>query len=178
MSTEQPDDVPSRAFVPRDDGTVAGVGVDVVAISRLATLFDRTPALATRLLTPSERGLSIASRAARVAAKEAVGKALGAPGDFSWQDVTVARTRADRPYLVLSGATLAAADAQGITHLHLSISHDADVATAIVIAERAAGPVVRPALAAAMSAAAQARSRTHSTKDPSPTKDTHSTKET
>jgi holo-[acyl-carrier protein] synthase len=168
---------------------VAGVGVDVVAISRLATLFDRTPALATRLLAPSERGLSIASRAARVAAKEAVGKALGAPGDFSWQDVTVARTRADRPYLVLSGATLAAADAQGITHLHLSISHDADVATAIVIAERAAGPVVRPALATAMPAtampapampadAAQTRSRTHSTKDASPTKDTHSTKET
>lgn len=124
---------------------MAGVGVDVVAISRLATLFDRTPALATRLLAPSERGLSIASRAARVAAKEAVGKALGAPGDFSWQDVTVARTSADRPYLVLSGATLAAAEAQAITHLHLSLSHDADVATAIVVAERSPHPVIRHA---------------------------------
>lgn len=130
------DDFGGRAFAPRDDGTVVGVGIDVVEIGRLSAMFERTPALLDRLLTPAERGLSAASRAARVAAKEAVGKALGAPGDFSWQDVTVERTEVRRPYLRLRGATLRAAEAHGVAHLHLSLSHDGEIATAIVIAER------------------------------------------
>ena len=130
-----------RAFAPRDDGTVVGVGIDVVEIDRLRAMLERTPALLDRLLTPAERRLSAASRAARVAAKEAVGKALGAPGDFSWQDVTVERTQVRRPYLRLRGATLRAAEEQRVAHLHLSLSHDGDVATAIVIAEREPGAV-------------------------------------
>lgn len=124
-----------RAFIPREDGSVLGVGVDVVDITRLAERIERTPALLERLFTPGERGLSAASRAARVAAKEAVGKALGAPGDFSWQDVTVRRTAARRPYLSLRGATLRAAERLGVGHLHLSLSHDGNIATAIVVAE-------------------------------------------
>ncbi|WP_246375378.1 holo-ACP synthase [Brachybacterium aquaticum] len=106
-------------------------------------MIERTPALLQRLLTPGEQGLSAASRAARVAAKEAVGKALGSPGDFSWQDVTVEREALSRPHLRLRGATLRAAEAAGVQHLHLSLSHDGAIATAIVIAERgrpAGGP--------------------------------------
>lgn len=127
---------PGRAFLPREDGRIVGVGIDVSEISRLSTLIERTPALLERLFTPTERRLSAASRAARVAAKEAVGKALGAPGDFSWQDVTVERTPQRRPYVVLRGATLETAERLGVTHLHLSLSHDGDIATAVVIAER------------------------------------------
>lgn len=141
------DDFGGRAFAPRDDGTVVGVGIDVVEIGRLSEMLERTPALLERLLTPAERGLSAASRAARVAAKEAVGKALGAPGDFSWQDVTVERTRVRRPYLRLRGATLRAAEALGVAHLHLSLSHDGEIATAIVVAERGPG-TENPALTA------------------------------
>ncbi|QCR53417.1 holo-ACP synthase [Brachybacterium sp. SGAir0954] len=129
--------VAGRAFPPREDGRIVGVGIDVAQISRLEGLLERTPALGERLFAPEERELSLASRAARVAAKEAVGKALGHPGDFSWQDVTVQRTAVRRPYLVLRGATLAAAEELGVTHLHLSLSHDGDIATAIVVAERA-----------------------------------------
>lgn len=141
-STPGPEDsFGGRAFAPRRDGAVAGVGIDVVHIPRLAAMIARTPALLDRLFTPGERGLSDASRAARVAAKEAVGKALGAPGDFSWQDVTIERTQVRRPYLRLRGATLRAAEQQGVEHLHLSLSHDGDIATAIVIAERVAGAV-------------------------------------
>lgn len=135
--------VSGRAFPPRDDGRIVGVGIDVAPISRLEAMLERTPALAERLFAPEERTLSLASRAARVAAKEAVGKALGHPGDFSWQDVTVQRTAVRRPYLVLRGATLAAAEALGVTHLHLSISHDGDIATAIVVAERGETPAPR-----------------------------------
>lgn len=126
----------ARAFAPREDGAVIGVGIDVVDLERLQERFARSPRLLERLLVPSERDLPPASRGARVAAKEAVGKALGAPGDFSWHDVTVERTERGRPYLVLRGATLAAAQRLGVTHLHLSLSHDAGIATAIVVAER------------------------------------------
>ena len=129
-----------RAFAPREDGTVVGVGIDVVDVPRLDAAFVRTPALLTRLLTPGEREMSAASRAARVAAKEAVGKALGSPGDFSWHDVTVRRNGARKPYLVLEGATLRAAERLGVGHLHLSLSHDGSIATAIVVAERQSDP--------------------------------------
>ena len=71
------EDFQGRAFAPREDGTVLGVGIDVVDIDHLAERIGRTPALLERLFTPGERNLSAASRAARVAAKEAVGKALG-----------------------------------------------------------------------------------------------------
>ncbi|MGP9694102.1 holo-ACP synthase [Brachybacterium sp. AOP25-B2-12] len=125
-------------YEPRTDGTVVGVGVDVVDIARLTDSLARTPGLLERLLTPSEHSLSHASRAARVAAKEAVGKALGHPGDFSWHDVTVERTAESRPYLVLRGATERCAHELGVSHLHLSLSHDGPVATAIVVAERGA----------------------------------------
>lgn len=134
-------------YPPSSGGLIAGVGVDVVDVVRLTDSLARTPALVDRLLTPSERGLSDASRAARVAAKEAVGKALGHPGDFSWQDVTVERTEDARPYLVLRGATRACADRLGVAHLHLSLSHDGGVATAIVVAERGAGAGEGPARA-------------------------------
>lgn len=133
----------STLYPPRDDGRILGVGVDVVDIGRLTAMIERTPALLSRLLAPEERGLSPASRAARVAAKEALGKALGHPGDYSWQDVRVARTEAGRPYPVLSGAAQRAARALGVTHLHLSLSHDGGVATAIVVAERADAPTPR-----------------------------------
>lgn len=135
-ATQGEDEFVGRAFAPREDGAVVGVGIDLVDISRLAEQIERTPALLQRLFTPGERGLSDASRAARIAAKEAVGKALGAPGDFSWQDVTVRRTAARRPYLSLRGATLQAAERLGVQHLHLSLSHDGNIATAIVVAER------------------------------------------
>lgn len=137
-------DGPGTRFLPRADGTVVGVGIDVVDISRLTEAITRTPGLLGRLLTPSETGLSDASRAARVAAKEAVGKALGHPGDFSWHDVTVERTADSRPYPVLRGATERCARSLGVSHLHLSLSHDGGVATAIVVAERGAAGAAVP----------------------------------
>jgi holo-[acyl-carrier protein] synthase len=40
-----------------------------------------------------------------------------------------------RPSLVMRGTVLAAAEALGVTSVHLSLSHDAGVATAFVVAE-------------------------------------------
>ena len=115
---------------------IVGVGIDVVQVERLARALTRTPRLAERLFTDGERVAPRAeSLAARFAAKEAVAKALGAPGGLRWRDAEVVSDDTGRPRLVLHGGVAEEAAAQGITTWHLSRSHDAGVATAVVVAE-------------------------------------------
>lgn len=114
---------------------IAGVGIDVVAVQRMADALERTPTLAARLFTDAERELPIASLAARFAAKEAVAKALGSGRGLQWQEICVLREADKRPTLLLTGQSARTATRRGIGSWHLSLSHDAGVATAIVIAE-------------------------------------------
>jgi holo-[acyl-carrier protein] synthase len=115
---------------------IVGVGVDVVDVGRLARALTRTPRLGQRLFTDAERALPrVEQLAARFAAKEAVAKALGAPGGLRWRDAEVVNEPSGRPRLVLTGGVAAEAEAQGISRWHLSLSHDGGVATAVVVAE-------------------------------------------
>ena len=114
---------------------IVGVGIDVVQVDRLERALARTPRLGERLFTDAERSLRAESLAARFAAKEAVAKALGAPGGLRWRDAEVVSDPSGRPRLVLHGGVAAEAEAQGITTWHLSLSHDGGVATAVVVAE-------------------------------------------
>lgn len=115
---------------------IVGVGIDVVQIARIERALARTPGLADRLFTQGEREHSRAeSLAARFAAKEAVAKALGAPGGLRWRDAEVVSDPGGRPRLVLHGQVAEEAAAQGIRTWHLSLSHDGGVATAVVVAE-------------------------------------------
>jgi holo-[acyl-carrier protein] synthase len=118
---------------------IAGVGIDVVDIARFEGLLERTPGLRDRLFTEPERGLPARSLAARFAAKEALAKALGAPAGLSWHDATVVREPSGAPRLHLAGTVAARAAALGVTDVHVSLSHDAGIATAVVIAERREG---------------------------------------
>jgi holo-[acyl-carrier protein] synthase len=118
---------------------IVGVGIDVVDVERFTRQLQRTPRLRERLFTERERTLSTASLAARFAAKEALAKALGAPVGLSWTDVTVHRTPDGRPHLVVTGTVAAAAAALAVERFHVSMSHDAGLASAVVIAE-AGGP--------------------------------------
>ncbi|MCL2779919.1 MAG: holo-ACP synthase [Actinomycetia bacterium] len=124
---------------------IVGIGVDVVSVSRFAAALARTPAIADRLFTPEER-LTLAgaprgaeSLAARFAAKEALAKALGAPGGMRWTDAEVVVARGGRPALTVRGTVASRARALGVTAWHLSLSHDGGVAIATVIAENTAG---------------------------------------
>ncbi len=114
---------------------IVGVGIDVVDVARFEAAIARTPTLLTRLFTDGERERPVESLAARFAAKEAVAKALGAPGGLRWRDAEVVTGDRGRPHLRLHGAVAEEAEAQGITTWHLSLSHDGGVATAVVIAE-------------------------------------------
>ncbi|GAA2940553.1 holo-ACP synthase [Streptomyces enissocaesilis] len=120
---------------------IIGVGIDVAEIERFRASLERTPQMARRLFLESELYLpggdrrGIASLAARFAAKEALAKALGAPAGLHWTDAEVYVEESGQPRLRVSGTVLARAEALGVRSWHVSLSHDAGIASAVVIAE-------------------------------------------
>ena len=114
---------------------IVGVGIDVVDLSRFEDSLRRTPGLGERLFTPAEARLPHASLAARFAAKEALAKALGAPGNLGWHDAEVVTEDSGRPVFALRGTVAARAAELGAAHVHLSLSHDAGIASAVVVLE-------------------------------------------
>ncbi|MGW2326683.1 holo-ACP synthase [Streptomyces sp. NPDC001700] len=120
---------------------IVGVGIDVAAVDRFAAALERTPGMASRLFVPAELLLPSgerrgpASLAARFAAKEALAKALGAPGGLRWTDAEVRTEPGGKPSLAVRGTVAARADELGVRSWHVSLSHDAGVASAVVIAE-------------------------------------------
>ncbi|MGW2643174.1 holo-ACP synthase [Streptomyces sp. NPDC001348] len=121
--------------------SIIGVGIDVAEIDRFRASLDRTPNLAARLfvadelLLPSGERRGIASLAARFAAKEAVAKALGAPPGLLWTDAEVYVEENGQPRLRVKGTVAARAAELGVGSWHVSLSHDAGIASAVVIAE-------------------------------------------
>ncbi|GAB3256820.1 holo-ACP synthase [Alteromonas gracilis] len=114
---------------------IRGIGVDVVDIGRFEESLERTPALRERVFTPAEARLPLASLAARFAAKEALAKALETDGGLQWLDAEVHTAASGRPYFAMSGTVAARAAELGVEQVHLSISHDAGIASAFVIVE-------------------------------------------
>ena len=114
---------------------IVGIGVDLVDIARFEAALRRTPALAARLFAESERGGRPESLAASFAAKEAVAKALGGPPGLGWTDVEVIRDAAGCPRLEIRGSVADAASQRGIRRWHVSLSHDAGMSIAMVVAE-------------------------------------------
>lgn len=120
---------------------IVGVGIDVAEIARFGESLARTPGMAERLFNPAELLLpsgeprGTASLAARFAAKEALAKALGAPPGLKWLDAEVHTAPSGRPSLSVRGTVAAHADALGVRSWHVSLSHDAGIASAVVVAE-------------------------------------------
>lgn len=119
---------------------IAGIGVDVVDLKRFEHALVRTPALKERLFAESERDLPLRSLAGRFAAKEALIKALGDSSGVQWHDMVIVSNELGNPSFVLSGGTAEVAARHGITGIHVSMSHDAGVAVAQVVTERAETP--------------------------------------
>ena len=119
---------------------IVGIGVDVVDLARFEDVLSRTPGMADRLFTPAEQTsaaghqLPLMSLAGRFAVKEAVAKALGAPAGMAFHDCQV--SNGGQPVISVSGTVKQAADERGVTHWHVSISHDGPIAIAYVIAEQ------------------------------------------
>lgn len=120
---------------------IVGVGIDVAEVERFGRSLARTPGMAERLFTETELYLpsgdrrGTASLAARFAAKEALAKALGAPAGLLWTDAVVVTGGDGRPRIEVRGTVAARAAELGVLSWHVSLSHDAGIASAVVIAE-------------------------------------------
>jgi holo-[acyl-carrier protein] synthase len=114
---------------------ILGIGVDVVDIARFGRSLERTPPLRDRLFARSERDLPLSSLAARFAAKEALIKASGDSSGFTWHDMVVKSDPSRRPRLVTTGEVAGRLALLGVTATHLSLSHDAGIASAFVVLE-------------------------------------------
>jgi holo-[acyl-carrier protein] synthase len=123
-----------------DDRVVGpAVGIDLVQVARMARNVER-PGFLKRAFTPAEQRLCAgdpARLAGRWAAKEAAMKALGRGiGELPMTDLEVLAEPSGAPRLLLSGAAAAVARSAGWTAWSVSISHDGEYATAVVVAER------------------------------------------
>jgi holo-[acyl-carrier protein] synthase len=112
---------------------IDGIGIDVVDIKRFQESLERTPNLESKLFTESERGKSIQSLAARFAAKEALYKALSPSSGLQWHDAEVINHENGKPDFLFRGAIADLIDGASV---HLSLSHDAGIASAMVVIER------------------------------------------
>ena len=114
---------------------IVGVGIDVCDVERFALSVRRRPGMVQRLFTAAEADRPVASQAARFAAKEALAKALGAPSGLVWTDAEIVSDVAGRPSFAISGTVAERAKTLGIASIHLSLSHDAGIVSAVVICE-------------------------------------------
>ncbi len=118
--------------------TLIGVGVDLVSIERIGRVYDKYPRrFLRRILTASEedsfreRGSSVASLAARFAAKEAVLKAIGCGiGPAAMNEVEIITAPGRQPQVKLHGTAAALAGGKGVSKIAISISHEPPLACA------------------------------------------------
>jgi holo-[acyl-carrier protein] synthase len=120
-----------------------GIGIDLVDVARVQAMLDRFGDRALyRLLTDEEQAYvkSMARPAlhvaARVAAKEAVFKALQSLPDaetVTWQHLEVTRGIDGRPAMLLHGPAAELADRHGPLTIHLSLTHSELTAGAVAV---------------------------------------------
>lgn len=119
------------------------VGIDLVQVSRITESLERFgDRFLHRVFTEREVEFATAvpertaeRLAARFAAKEATMKAIGLLEEpLSWRDIEVCRGPSGDCTVSLRGTAQRAAGMAGVADLALSMSHEGDYATAVVIA--------------------------------------------
>jgi holo-[acyl-carrier protein] synthase len=122
---------------------ILGIGTDLLDVSRMEQEISKGRAgLKDEVFTPAEiaycEGKQFPARhfAARFAAKEALVKALSAPGVTPrLRDVEVERSETGAPRLVLHGELRQAAWRLGVKKILVSLSHTDSLAMASVVLE-------------------------------------------
>ncbi len=121
---------------------ILGLGVDVVHVKRIHHWL-ATPGLVDRYFHPDEIAASLGrghaaalSLAARFAAKEAFGKAVGTGlAGIRLRDIQVINNHNGRPEIRLYGSALARLESIGGRKVHISLTHESDNAIAMAIIE-------------------------------------------
>ena len=115
-------------------------GIDMIEIQRVEAGIDRLgERFLNRFFTPGERE-DCADQphrlAARLAAKEAVAKALGTGiGEVGWRDIEIrCNNERGRPTLTLHGAAVRVSAELNISQWDVSLSHTKEYASAVAVA--------------------------------------------
>ena len=114
---------------------IAGIGVDLVDLARFEKQLENTPALRDRLFHEAERDNSVRQLAGSFAAKEALYKALSPSHGLQWHEAEVINLENGKPEFLFRGEI---AEMISGSRVHLSLSHDAGIASAIVVIEEKA----------------------------------------
>ncbi len=127
----------------RDNKSVIlSVGTDLAEVPRIAHAHDRFgDRFLHRVFTPGEIAYSLRKAnkherlAARFAAKEALMKAIGTglTHGVTWQDIEIVNLPSGKPTLRLTGQAARHAERLGTRQIHLSLTHTAAYAMAVVI---------------------------------------------
>lgn len=129
---------------------ILGLGVDVIEVARIRQVIERHgEAFLKHVFTAGERRrapenpeAAAAYYAGRWSAKECVAKVLGTGigAECGWHDIEIVRCPSGRPGVELAGAGAATAKRLGIARIHLSISHERNLACASAVGEGVQGP--------------------------------------
>lgn len=122
---------------------IIGIGIDIAEIKRIAKSIE-SEAFQNRVFSPDE--LKICGEfkrkdeclAGKFAAKEAFMKAIGMGlrQEIWFTQIEVLNLETGQPWLRLNGEAQRRMQEMGVTGMHVSISHTADNAVALVILER------------------------------------------
>jgi len=122
---------------------IYGVGTDIIEVSRVKELMEKTPRLREDLFTPDEISYCESKHnkyqhyAARFCAKESFLKALGTGliQEMKFIDIEVYHDSKSKPFIRLGGYTKEFSEREGISKIQLSLAHIKDIAKAVVIIE-------------------------------------------
>jgi len=121
---------------------ILGLGIDLVYIPRVEKAVIRWgERFLSRVFTSEECSYCLKHKlpaqgfALRFAAKEACSKALGTGMRLgvTWRQIAIAHESSGKPVLRLSGSALKKATDMGASNWHVSLSHEGEYATAVVI---------------------------------------------
>jgi len=114
---------------------IYGIGIDLIEVERIARQLIGKTHFREKIFSLNEIAYC---DAARFAAKEALFKALGTGwrGGLNFTEVEVLNDDLGKPAFNFLGKTSQIIEELNLTHIHLSLSHLAQIAVAIVILEK------------------------------------------
>jgi holo-[acyl-carrier protein] synthase len=118
---------------------IVGLGIDLAEVERYAFDEAQRARFARKVYTPEEMAYALRKRnwaerlAGFFAAKEATRKAFGHA--IPWRAVGVSHEPSGKPIIVLLGQYAELIERRGITAIHLTITHTATTAAAVVVLE-------------------------------------------
>jgi len=123
---------------------ITGIGIDIIEVKRMERWLDK-PDLLKRYFHPQEITLVFSRKnsaaqtlAARFAAKEAFGKALGTGlAGIELKDIIVINNDKGKPDVRLTGTAENEFEKSGANKVHLSLTHERENAIAMIVLEGA-----------------------------------------